>query len=195
MERNQPEVSDEQLPPLPEPALLKLPDGEFDDDVPVKWAWFAHGYDTGMEPYFTADQVREAQRAAILALATPKGEPLTQEQIMAEFRAICQAKRESGKPGDAGFTDGVRFAERYHATPKEAQSLVPDGVREAFLNFLADSYPLYTGEGEADAWIFKGNVNLDTFAIALGFKGAHDAVDAIDAPSHQEAQNRKDDHA
>lgn len=54
-----------ELPPLPEPAWLKMPDGEsFDDDTATKWAWFAHGYDTGMEPFFSADQMRAYAEAA-----------------------------------------------------------------------------------------------------------------------------------
>lgn len=52
------------FPAMPEPAVLKHPeDGEYDDDTAVKWAWFAHGYDTGMEPFFSAEQVKELMRA------------------------------------------------------------------------------------------------------------------------------------
>lgn len=54
-----------ELPPLPEPELLKLPGGDgYDDAAPVKWAWFAHGYDTGMEPFFSDDQMRAYAFAA-----------------------------------------------------------------------------------------------------------------------------------
>jgi hypothetical protein len=59
------------LPPLPEPSLLKLPDdGEgYSDEAPYIWAWFAHGYDTGMTPYFSDDQMNAfAQLAADHAL-------------------------------------------------------------------------------------------------------------------------------
>lgn len=69
------------FPAMPEPAVLKHPeDGEYDDDTAVKWAWFAHGYDTGMEPFFSAEQVKELMRAygesvrAALA-AAPAGIP------------------------------------------------------------------------------------------------------------------------
>lgn len=49
---------------LPEPAVVRLMGDEgFSDEAPYIWAWVAHGYDTGMEPYFSADQLR----AAILA--------------------------------------------------------------------------------------------------------------------------------
>jgi hypothetical protein len=58
-----------ELPPMPEPALLKTPDGEdYTDCVAHKWAWMAHGFDTGMEPFFSAEQVKAllltAQREA-----------------------------------------------------------------------------------------------------------------------------------
>lgn len=58
-----PDTNTQPFPPLPEPALLKTLDGEYTDEAPCKWAWFAHGHDTGMTPYFTIEQVR----AVILA--------------------------------------------------------------------------------------------------------------------------------
>jgi hypothetical protein len=50
---------------LRNPAVLKTPEGdEYTDETPAKWAWFAHGFDTGMEPFYSIDQLREAVRSA-----------------------------------------------------------------------------------------------------------------------------------
>jgi hypothetical protein len=55
---------------LRNPSVLKTPDGEeYTDDIAYKWAWGAHGYDTGMEPYYSIDQLREAVAAAIPSAA------------------------------------------------------------------------------------------------------------------------------
>ena len=64
----QPATEREALPELPEPSMLKLPDDDLDDDIATKWAWMAHGYDTGMQPYFTDDQMRDYAIAATTAL-------------------------------------------------------------------------------------------------------------------------------
>jgi hypothetical protein len=75
---------------LPEPALLKTPEGDdYTDDTAAKWAWFAHGYDTGMEPFYSADQMRElahAVRAAVLASVAPKEpeQPNTEQPHLAD---------------------------------------------------------------------------------------------------------------
>ena len=50
------------MPELPEPAILMQPEGgelvmNKDGDEPHFWAWGAHGYDTGMWPYFSDDQM------------------------------------------------------------------------------------------------------------------------------------------
>lgn len=51
---------------LRNPAVLKRPeDDSYTDETANKWAWFAHGYDTGMEPFYSIEQVREAVRAAL----------------------------------------------------------------------------------------------------------------------------------
>lgn len=51
---------------LRNPSVLKTPEGdEYTDDTSAKWAWFAHGYDTGMEPFYSIEQLREAVRAAV----------------------------------------------------------------------------------------------------------------------------------
>jgi hypothetical protein len=60
------------LPDLPEPAVLRQPGGgelvcDKDGDEPYFWAWISHGYDTGMEPFFDAEQMREYARSAISA--------------------------------------------------------------------------------------------------------------------------------
>lgn len=44
---------------LRNPAVLKTPDG-YDDDTGTKWAWFAHGNDTSMEPFYSRAQVLAA---------------------------------------------------------------------------------------------------------------------------------------
>jgi hypothetical protein len=51
---------------LRNPSVLKTAEGdEYTDDTAAKWAWFAHGYDTGMEPFYSIDQLREAVAAAL----------------------------------------------------------------------------------------------------------------------------------
>lgn len=45
------------------PALLKQ-DGEYTDATGAIWAWFAHDYSTGMTPFYTAQQLKEAMEAA-----------------------------------------------------------------------------------------------------------------------------------
>lgn len=72
-----PDTNTQPFPPLPEPALLKTLDGEYTDEAPYKWAWFAHGHDTGMTPYFTLEQVR----AAILA-DRGRGEPVATVEVI-----------------------------------------------------------------------------------------------------------------
>lgn len=67
------------LPALPEPEVVRLPgDGEgLSDEAPHIWAWVAHGYDTGMEPYFSAEQMHAYAREAVaLALAAQKAVPV-----------------------------------------------------------------------------------------------------------------------
>lgn len=50
---------------LSNPSVLKTAEGDrFTDDAAYKWAWFAHGYDTGMEPFYSIDQLRAAIAAA-----------------------------------------------------------------------------------------------------------------------------------
>lgn len=52
------------MPPLPEPKVLRLVDNEgFSDEAPYIWGFFAHGYDTGMEPYFSDDQMQAYAQA------------------------------------------------------------------------------------------------------------------------------------
>jgi len=48
------------LPPLPEPVAVKYPDSGLRDDEHALRLWAAHGYDTGGEPLFSAEQLREA---------------------------------------------------------------------------------------------------------------------------------------
>jgi hypothetical protein len=50
---------------LRNPAVVKMPEGGYTDDSAHKWAWFAHGYDTGMEPFYSIEQLREAVLAAL----------------------------------------------------------------------------------------------------------------------------------
>jgi hypothetical protein len=46
------------LPELPEPDLVYDADGgEYTDEVAAKWAWMAHGADTGIVPYYSAAQM------------------------------------------------------------------------------------------------------------------------------------------
>lgn len=53
---------------LRNPSVLKTPEGDgYEDNPGVKWAWFAHGYDTGMEPFYSAEQLRDA----VLSVGTP----------------------------------------------------------------------------------------------------------------------------
>jgi len=75
-------VEVDRLPELPEPAILRQPeDGELvlnkDGDEPHFWAWMSHGYDTGMWPFFSDDQMRTyateaiaAERAEVVRLRT-----------------------------------------------------------------------------------------------------------------------------
>lgn len=61
------------LPPLPEPVAVKYPDSGLRDDEHALRLWAAHGYDTGGEPLFSAEQLREATaplQAEIDALRT-----------------------------------------------------------------------------------------------------------------------------
>jgi len=52
------------MPPLPEPKVLRLVDNEgFSDEAPYIWGFFAHGYDTGMEPYFSDEQMHNYAKA------------------------------------------------------------------------------------------------------------------------------------
>jgi hypothetical protein len=56
---------------LRNPAVLKAADSEdYTDEAPAKWAWFAHGYDTGMVPFYSIEQLREAVRS-VCAIAPP----------------------------------------------------------------------------------------------------------------------------
>lgn len=48
------------LLPLPEPVAVKYPDSGLRDDEHALRLWVAHGYDTGGEPLFSAEQLREA---------------------------------------------------------------------------------------------------------------------------------------
>jgi hypothetical protein len=48
------------LLPLPEPVAVKYPDSGLRDDEHALRLWAAHGYDTGGEPLFSAEQLREA---------------------------------------------------------------------------------------------------------------------------------------
>jgi hypothetical protein len=63
-------MSDNTLPDIGEkylrnPVLLQTPEGDdYTDETPAKWAWFSHGYDTGMEPFYSAGQLKEAMEAA-----------------------------------------------------------------------------------------------------------------------------------
>jgi hypothetical protein len=51
---------------LRNPSVLKTPEGDdYTDDTAHKWAWGAHGYDTGMEPFYSIDQLREAVRSVL----------------------------------------------------------------------------------------------------------------------------------
>jgi hypothetical protein len=53
---------------LRNPSVLKTPEGDdYTDDTAHKWAWGAHGYDTGMEPFYSIDQLREAVRSVLPA--------------------------------------------------------------------------------------------------------------------------------
>jgi hypothetical protein len=52
---------------LRNPSVVKTAEGDYTDEAPVKWAWFAHGYDTGMEPFYSIEQLRAAVRAALSA--------------------------------------------------------------------------------------------------------------------------------
>lgn len=51
---------------LRNPSVLKTAEGDgYTDDTASKWAWFAHGYDTGMEPFYSIDQIRDAVRSVL----------------------------------------------------------------------------------------------------------------------------------
>lgn len=55
-------------PILLEPALLKTQDGDYEEDCfATKCAWGAHAFDTGMTPYYSAQQLRAAMEAAYVA--------------------------------------------------------------------------------------------------------------------------------
>jgi hypothetical protein len=58
---------------LRNPSVLKTAEGDgYTDATAVKWAWFAHGYDTGMEPYYSAEQLKDAVLAAASAPKEPQ---------------------------------------------------------------------------------------------------------------------------
>lgn len=83
----------EAMPPLPEPEVLRQPeDGELiaaheDENAPYCWAWMSHGYDTGMEPYFGADQVyRYARDYAAQTLASKDAELVRLRSLLARYR-------------------------------------------------------------------------------------------------------------
>jgi hypothetical protein len=51
---------------LRNPSVLKTPGGDdYTHDTAAKWAWFAHGFDTGMKPFYSLAQVRQ-----LVSLAT-----------------------------------------------------------------------------------------------------------------------------
>ena len=58
---------------LRNPSVLKTAEGDgYTDATAVKWAWFAHGYDTGMEPFYSAEQLKDAVLSAASAPKEPQ---------------------------------------------------------------------------------------------------------------------------
>lgn len=75
-------------PFLLNPALLKTQDGDYEeDDFATKCAWGAHAFDTGMTPFYSAQQLRAAMEAAH-KLATDAA----QERSRLMFDALDKAR-------------------------------------------------------------------------------------------------------
>jgi hypothetical protein len=72
---------------LRNPSVLKTVDGDYTADTAYKWAWFAHGYDTGMEPFYSAEQLKDA----VLSAASAPKEP---QQTDAAGVALPQTQQE-----------------------------------------------------------------------------------------------------
>jgi hypothetical protein len=47
-----------------DPKVVRTADGDYDDHPASLFAFTAHGFDTGMEPFYSADQLKDAMRAA-----------------------------------------------------------------------------------------------------------------------------------
>lgn len=54
-----------ELPDLPEPVALDWPGEGLTSELIAIAAWSAHMYDTGADPLFSADQMRDYARQAI----------------------------------------------------------------------------------------------------------------------------------
>jgi hypothetical protein len=100
-------MSDNTLPDIGEkylrnPVLLQTPEGDdYTDETPAKWAWFSHGYDTGMEPFYSAGQLKEAMEAAWTA---SRSQALEEAALIAEVKCdhfppdqVAAAIRRAGK--------------------------------------------------------------------------------------------------
>jgi hypothetical protein len=109
-------------PILLDPAILKIGEWEFDDDFAVKCAWGAHGYATGMEPFYSAQQLQAAMRAAAEAatlLSAPrteavKGVPgVVYEASNRTFSALFASKEEAEQVAASfGATVGLTVSPR-----------------------------------------------------------------------------------
>lgn len=47
-----------------DPKVVRNQDDEFDDHPAALFAFTAHGFDTGMDPFYSAEQLKDAMRAA-----------------------------------------------------------------------------------------------------------------------------------
>lgn len=131
---------------LRNPVLLEDPDGEFTDETGAKWAWFSHGYETGMTPYYSAEQVKNAMvRASQLVAARVGGAPaaITDEQIDAlHERAITMNCATFGLNAQDWSTDTRTnghwrraFARALLAEPKDGTA-AEEAMESAHLDWL-----------------------------------------------------------
>ena len=57
-------LADAAEPFFRDPKVVRTAEGEYDDCPAALFAFTAHGFDTGMEPFYSADQLKNAMRAA-----------------------------------------------------------------------------------------------------------------------------------
>lgn len=88
-------MTDHSMPALPEPDVVSLPDdpSEFTNEAPYIWAFFAHGYDTKMNPYFSADTLHAYAQPLlerIKALEVDAARTLSQLEIGRAIERACK---------------------------------------------------------------------------------------------------------